>query len=138
MKTNEEIQARPVGDLICKAAYSTPVLRLFGSVGKLTLGGSGTQCDNANNIGTQNTACKPSGSDPSIKENIARVGTHPMGFDLYLFDYKSQYREVWGHGRQFGVMADEVELIMPKAVVVHPDGYKMVHYDMLGIDRTVH
>ena len=31
-------------------------------------------------------------------------------------------------------MADEVELVLPQAVVMHPDGYKMVDYALLGID----
>ena len=78
------------------------------------------------------------GSDSSIKENIVRIGDHPRGIGLYLFDYKPEYRDVWGHGRQFGVMAQEVETVLPEAVIMHPDGYKMVNYTMLGITRTTH
>ena len=80
-------------------------------------------------------------SDRAVKENIVRVGTHPLGIGLYLFDYKPEYRETVGFGRQFGVMADEVEAVLPQAVVMHPDGYKMVDYALLGIDfpdQTVH
>ena len=69
-----------------------------------------------------------------MKENIVRIGTHPAGFGLYLFDYKPAYRETAGFGRQFGVMADEVEAVLPQAVVMHPHGYKMVDYALLGID----
>ena len=58
-----------------------------------------------------------------------------MGFGLYLFDYKHEFRDAWGSDRQFGVMADEVEVVMPAAVCVHPDGYRMVNYPMLGIKR---
>jgi hypothetical protein len=57
---------------------------------------------------------------------------------LYLFDYKSQFCGRLGYGRQFGVIAQEVEAVMPEAVVVHPDGYKMVDYGMLGISLCVH
>ena len=77
-------------------------------------------------------------STRGIKENIVRIGCHLYGICLYLFDYKPEYRDTWGHGRQFGVMADEVEKIMPEAVSVHPDGYKMVNYAMLGISRNLH
>jgi hypothetical protein len=35
-------------------------------------------------------------------------------------------------------MADEVEKVMPEAVSVHPNGYKMVDYAMLGISRSLH
>jgi hypothetical protein len=77
-------------------------------------------------------------SERQTKSNIIRVGSHPLGFGLYLFDYKPAFRDEWGHGRQFGVMADEVEKVMPEAVVIHPDGYKMVNYAMLGIRRNLH
>ena len=73
-------------------------------------------------------------SDRTLKQNIVRVGTHPAGFGLYLFDYKPEFREAAGVGRQFGVMADEVEAVLPQAVVMHPDGYKRVDYALLGID----
>ena len=67
---------------------------------------------------------------------------HPSaGHRALLFDYKPAYRETAGFGRQFGVMADEVEAVLPQAVVMHPDGYKMVDYALLGIDiaeQSVH
>ena len=78
------------------------------------------------------------GSDRRIKENIVLLDDHLVGgIRLYLFDYKCEYRDTWGHGRQLGVMADEVERVMPEAVSVHPDGYKRVNYAMLGISRTL-
>lgn len=113
-----------------KLVYSSPVLRSYGSVSKLTQGNAGTGTESANNR-------KPN-SDPRIKENIARIGTHWLDIGLYLFDYKPEFRDACGHGRQFGVMADEVENVMPEAVSVHPNGYKMVDYAMLGISRNLH
>jgi hypothetical protein len=74
-------------------------------------------------------------SDPATKENLVRVGEHPAGFGLYLFDYKPDFRDDCGHGRQFGVMADEIETIVPEAVSVGPDGYRRVNYALLGITR---
>lgn len=72
------------------------------------------------------------GSDRSIKEDIHLIGRHPIGVNLYAFDYKPQYKDTWGHGQHVGVMADEVETVMPQAVYTHPDGYKMVDYGMIG------
>ena len=34
-------------------------------------------------------------------------------------------------------MADEVQRVLPEAVSTHPDGYKMVDYNMLKISRVL-
>lgn len=109
-----------------KPRYSTPVLRAYGSVGALTMGMGGTVADFMG-------IAMMGASERVLKERIVRIGTHPRGFGLYLFDYKPQYRGAWGFGRRFGVLADEVEFVVPKAVSVHPDGYRVVDYAMLGI-----
>jgi hypothetical protein len=119
----EKIAAKPQ-----KAAYSSPALQVYGSVGKLTQGSGGSGGD----------ARGQQVSDPRAKENMVRVGTHPLGIGLYLFDYLPEHQEKWGRGRQFGVMADEVEAVMPEAVSMHPDGYRQVDYGMLGISRILH
>lgn len=110
-----------------KRAYVAPVLRVYGSVRQITLGGTGGSGDG------QSTRGKPFGSDRSIKRNVLRIGTHPLGIGLYLFEYKADYREEGGEGRHFGVMADEVEAVIPQAVGRHPRGHKTVDYAMLGI-----
>ncbi|MCB1675328.1 MAG: tail fiber domain-containing protein [Halioglobus sp.] len=72
-------------------------------------------------------------SDRAAKKNIVRVATLAQGIGLYLFDYLDELRDLAGHGRQLGVMADEVESVMSEAVSMHPAGYKMVDYDLLAI-----
>ena len=109
-----------------KARYSSPVFRTYGSVNALTLGMGGTIVDFMG-------IAMMGASERSLKERIVRIGTHPWGFGLYFFDYKLPYRNAWGHGRCFGVMADEVEQVVPEAVLVHPDGYRVVDYSMLRI-----
>jgi len=128
-QTVNDTDAKLANNNKVKAAYTVPALRIYGSVSKLTLGGGGSLGDGA----TMDMVP----SDPAIKENIVRVDTHPLGIGLYLFDYKPSHREQRGAGRQFGVMADEVAVVMPEAVSVHPDGYKMVNYAMLGISRRI-
>jgi hypothetical protein len=64
-------------------------------------------------------------SDRRLKRDIRQVGVLPNGLKLY------SYRYVWGATRIVGVMADEVEAVMPSAVVVHRSGYKMVDYGKL-------
>ena len=114
-----------------KAAYARPVLRVYGSIRHLTQGGNGSGNDGG-------PPGKNMMSDRNAKENIVRIGEHPLGIGLYLFDYKPGHREARGRHRQFGVMADEVEALMPQAVSVHADGYKMVDYGLLGIELAVH
>lgn len=72
-------------------------------------------------------------SDPCVKDNVVRVGTLPIGIHLYLYDYLPAFRDTAGHGRQLGVMADEVEQVLPEAVSIEADGYKRVKYAMLRI-----
>ena len=72
------------------------------------------------------------GSDQNIKENISKVGSLDNGINVYKFDYKPEYKDTWGHGSHIGVMAQEVEKVIPEAVATHEDGYKLVNYAMLG------
>jgi hypothetical protein len=73
----------------------------------------------------------PTGSDVAIKENIRKIGMLESGLGVYEYEYKAPYKDVWGYGQQIGVMAQEVEQIIPEAVSVHPDGYKMVDYSKI-------
>lgn len=115
-----------------KRAYRRPELREFGRLHLLTQGVGSVNGDAGQNM-MVNT-----GSDRRIKQNIVRIGDHPLGVGLYLFDYRPEFRDQWGHGRQFGVMADEVETVMPQAVSTHAGGYRLVDYALLGISRTRH
>ena len=111
-----------------RKSYRAPVLIVYGLVRDLTQG--------TLTVGTDTgPAQMNTQSDRDLKERIVRIDTHHSGIGLYLFDYRPEFREQFGTGRQFGVMADEVEQVMPQAVSVHPDGYKMVDYAMLGIRR---
>ena len=63
-------------------------------------------------------------SDRRLKSNIERIGTHLLGIGVYEYNIFDR--------RERGVMADEVEAVMPEAVVLHSSGYKMVNYGMLN------
>lgn len=113
-----------------KRSYEPPALKVFGSVQMMT---QGTGPEN----GDSGMGKMPAGmmSDPHAKVNIVEVGRHPLGFGLYLFDYRPEFAAGRETGRQFGVMADEVERVVPGAVSVGKDGYRRVDYDLLGIRR---
>jgi len=123
---DDESEQRPD---VKKRVYKKPALRIYGLVRELTGGVTGSQSGDAASM-----VMAP--SDRRVKRNIVRVGDHPLGIGLYLFDYDPERRARYGHGRQFGVMADEVETVMPAAVSVGADGHKQVNYAMLGISRA--
>src|SRR5208282_5649394 len=110
--------------------YKPPELREFGKLHLLTQG-------TGPHAGEGGTAHAHRMSDRRCKQRIVRAGVHPLGIGLYLFDYKPDFQATWGRGRQLGVMADEVESVLPQAVSLHPDGYKRVNYAMLGIELPV-
>jgi hypothetical protein len=123
-----------------KLGYRSPALVCYGRVSDLTQAGGASPPESGplGNGGCSKNPAKSCLSDFCAKENIVRIGTHPLGIGLYLFDYKPEFQAQWGYGRQFGVMADEVEAAMPEAVCEHTDGYKMVDYAMLGVAHSIH
>jgi hypothetical protein len=71
-------------------------------------------------------------SDIRMKENIKQIHWLPNGLPVYEFEYKPEYKDQAGHGKFVGVMAQEVELVQPEAVITNADGYKMVNYGVLN------
>lgn len=74
-------------------------------------------------------------SDRRLKRDIERLGEVLPGVGWYSFNY------VWddsGAVRRTGVMADELERVMPDAVLYDPEGYAVVDYGRLFAGRTVH
>jgi len=70
-------------------------------------------------------------SDIRMKENIIPMGSLPNGLPFYQFEYKPEFKDIAGHGVHIGVMAQEVEMVKPEAVITNADGYKMVNYGLL-------
>lgn len=85
--------------------------------------GQAQAAQQANTIGQVAQMAAMFFSDRRLKSNIVRIGTHPLGVGLYEYD-------IFGE-RQRGVMADEVESVLPEAVMEHESGFKMVNYALL-------
>jgi hypothetical protein len=66
-------------------------------------------------------------SDIALKHDIALLGHLGNGLGYYRFSY------IGSDKAYVGVMAQEVESVMPAAVSRGSDGYLRVHYDMLGL-----
>jgi hypothetical protein len=66
-------------------------------------------------------------SDVNLKYDIILLGYLDNGLGFYRFAYNGS-QTVY-----VGVLAQEVRLVLPKAVVRGPDGYLRVYYDRLGL-----
>jgi len=63
-------------------------------------------------------------SDKRLKSNITRIGTHPLGIGIYEYDIFDRH--------EIGVMAQEVQQVLPEAIHIHPSGFMMVDYGRLN------
>ena len=66
-------------------------------------------------------------SDIALKHDIVPLGYLASGLGYYRFSY------IGSSTAYVGVMAQEVERVMPDAVTRGSDGYLRVYYDRLGI-----
>lgn len=66
-------------------------------------------------------------SDIALKHNIELLGYLSNGLGYYRFSYLGSSKSY------VGVMAQEVERVMPAAVTRGADGYLRVYYDKLGL-----
>jgi Protein of unknown function (DUF3300)/Chaperone of endosialidase len=66
-------------------------------------------------------------SDVALKHDITLLGHLDNGLGFYRFSYNGSEKAY------VGVMAQEVQIIMPEAVVRGRDGHLMVFYDKLGL-----
>ena len=66
-------------------------------------------------------------SDIALKHDITLLGHLDNGIGFYRFAYNGSDKAY------VGVMAQEVQMVMPEAVVRDRDGYLRVFYDKLGL-----
>ena len=70
---------------------------------------------------------RPILADRRARTEIKKVGELDNGLLIYGFKYRGSART------QFGVMADDVEKVMPEAVT-EIDGLKFIDLDLVGLD----
>jgi hypothetical protein len=70
-------------------------------------------------------------SDRRAKKNIHKLGSLGRGINLYEFEYKPSVIADGGL-RHIGVMAQEVERVIPDAVGTDDRGIKAVDYDRVA------
>jgi hypothetical protein len=72
-------------------------------------------------------------SDIRMKENIKQIHWLPNGLPVYEYEYKDEFKDhpLAGHGKFVGVMAQEVQAVIPDAVIELENGYLAVDYGKL-------
>ena len=102
---------------------------LLGSVGKILGAAAGTEA------GAQAIASGVSWlvgfSDERLKENVVKFGTLKNGISVYRWDWTDEGRRIVGDQPAFGVIAQEVQNVVPAAVNMGSDGYLRVNYGMI-------
>lgn len=133
------MKASPPADIGAeRKSYRQPKLIGYGSLAVLTKGGGSLTQEAAPALPAcgstpfvnRATPCIAT-SDTRCKTNVVRMGTHPSGVGLYMYDYLPEFSERMGTGKFFGVMAQEVLSSNPAAVVLEASGYYAVNYSAL-------
>ena len=78
-------------------------------------------------VAARRSAAEGARSDVRLKHDLVLLGRLDDGLGYYRFTYNG------GHTSYVGVMAQEVQNVMPEAVTRDTDGYLRVSYDKLGL-----
>lgn len=76
-------------------------------------------------------ALKKAVSDIALKTNVQLQGQLPNGINLYTWDWTEEGQELSNNAPSYGVIAQEVQEIIPEAVVRGDHGYLTVDYSKL-------
>lgn len=140
---SEQYEQAKIADQLARYQYDTPESRLGTFLSGVYQAPAGSQTSQpiygnpkGEAMGTALQAAATAAmffSDVNTKKNISKVGSLPNGLNLYTFEYKDEFKDdpKAGHGLQFGVLAQEVEKVIPEAVTVDSNGYKVVNYNYL-------
>ncbi len=70
-------------------------------------------------------------SDVNLKDDIVKVGELSDKVGLYKWKWNSIAKKLGINTPEYGVLAQEVERVLPEAVSIDYDGFKQVRYDMV-------
>jgi hypothetical protein len=104
--------------------------RSFASAGGARMGGGGMRAGGGGGFRGGGGGGRGGGgrrSDIRLKHDITLLGRLDNGLGFYRFVYNG------GDKAYVGVMAQDVQTVMPEAVVRGPDGYLRVSYEKLGV-----
>lgn len=109
------------------AGAGTPNIDIYGNKYQSEMNAYGAKANANQNawgtlLGAGGTAA--AFSDARIKQNLRPVAVMPNGITVYAFNFP-------GSPTQLGVIAQEVQEIIPEAVTQGPEGLLMVDYDII-------
>jgi len=67
-------------------------------------------------------------SDIRLKDSITKVGSLENGISLYTWEWNDEGKRLAGDNPTYGVLAQEVQEVIPEAVTRGNEGYLMVNY----------
>lgn len=126
--TNQANVAIGEGSTIANAFENQGNVSASGIMGRNQIG----QDTTANQQKTALTIASMFASDPALKTDIVRTGEF-NGHNLYRWSWNDKANSIGLYGESSGVMADEVKLTNPDAVITDTDGYMKVNYEMIGV-----
>jgi len=136
----EDVARRQAGELSVEAQMAniqgmlgqqTGLAGLYGGIYGNLLGGLGGLLTAGDKTGTPWWWDKVFSSDVRLKENITKVGTTADGINLYTWDWTEDAKSLVKDQPAYGVIAQEVQHIIPEAVSTGTDGYLMVNYSKI-------
>jgi hypothetical protein len=99
------------------------------AVGAITPSGTTGRIDAANDVVAYST------SDQNLKENLVRIEDaleKVNSIGGYEFDWKTEHKHEHGfEGHDVGVIAQEVESVLPEVVTTKFNGFKGVRYEKI-------
>jgi len=72
-------------------------------------------------------------SDIALKRDIEKIGKLPNGINVYKWSWTEEAKKIVGDQPEYGVIAQEVQEVLPHAVKRGDDGYLMVNYSALEV-----
>lgn len=129
----DQMQQQYAGDymdrLLAQAGLGLQAGQLLAGAGQRSDSTTKSESKGKNGIGgfLGSLASGIAASDRRLKTDIVQVGELENGLNLYRYNY------INGSGPYIGVMADEVEKIVPEALGPTIDGYQTVDYSRLGV-----
>ena len=128
-----------IGSSITSKANCTAYMNNIAVQCALTVGTTGSLSSTVGRIDATNDVVAFSTSDIRLKENITPI-QNPLikiseisgnTFDWKILDEEGK-KNIHGHtGRDIGVIAQEIEQILPEAVTTRDSGYKAVKYEKI-------